>query len=238
MRITTPNGAALSVVAEFPPGDGPFPAMVLAPGQSYHMGKPVMEESARALWERGVAVFRFDWSYFTAHPQGQPSDDLSAEMTEMQSVIAAAVGHPMVQADQVSVGGKSLGSLVAWRAFAADQGLRSAVLLTPLLSRLPEGSTVPQSYADEHYPGLQAEHRPVLLVAGDQDPSCAPSIVYALAAASAGPAQVAMVGGDHAFEDQALNGAAADAARAKNIAAASVLAARFVAEVSGTSAVA
>lgn len=234
VAVTTANGAQLAVIADFPPGEGKYPAIVLAPGQGYHMSLPAMEATARALTEQGIAVFRFNWAYFTALPQGQPSGDLSKELQDFQAVLAAARRHPKVVAQNLSVGGKSLGSLVAWRAFAADLQLRSALLLTPVCSRVPKGETSPRSEAKQNYPGLEEETRLTLLIVGDRDPLCAPSVLYAHLAASDGPvarvARLAIVGGDHGYEDGRLPGAAAQAALKRNLAALSSLSASFVAE--------
>ena len=234
--VAKPDGSQLSVVADFPAGEGPFAAIVLAPGQGYHMHLPALEVTAHALTEQGIAVFRFNWTYYTAQPQGQPSEDLSKELQDLQAVISAARKHPNVLPKNISVGGKSLGTVVAWKAFAADPTLRSALFITPICSRVPDGGTLPRSEAQENYPGFQAERRPTLSISGDKDSLCAPAMLYQFAGASIGPARVAIVGGDHSFENKALLGAAADAARARNIVAVSVVAAGFVAETAGTSA--
>lgn len=230
---TQPDGARLPILVDLPAGDGRFPAIVLAPGQGYHMSLPAMEATARALTEQGIAVFRFNWAYFSAEPPGQPSDDLSKELQDLQAVLAVARQHPRVLANQLSVGGKSLGSLVAWRALTADPQLRSALLLTPVCSRVPKGEKQPRSEAKENYPGFETERRPTLLISGDSDPLCASSSLYEFAAVRAGTARLAIVGGDHSFEHRALPAAAAEAARKRNLAAVSALAASFVAEFAG-----
>ena len=234
VTIVTETGRSLSVIVDLPLGDGKFPAIVLAPGQGYHMTLPALEATARALTEQGVAVFRFNWAYFTAEPRGQPSDDLSKELKDLQAVLAAARKHPRIMGGNLSVGGKSLGSLVAWRALAFDSQLRSALLLTPVCSRVPKGETLPRSEAKENYPGFESERRPTLSISGDKDPLCAPAVLYGLAGSNAGAARVAVVGGDHSYENRALSSTAAEAARKRNIAAVSVLAASFIAEVSST----
>lgn len=109
--VVNARGQALAVVVDVPRSQGRFPAVVLAPGQGYHMALPAMEATARALVEQGVAVFRFNWAYFTAEPKGRPSDDLSKELQDLQAVLAVARKHPQVDAAQVAVGGKSLDSL-------------------------------------------------------------------------------------------------------------------------------
>lgn len=232
--VVNADGARVSVVVDVPPGEGRFPAVVLAPGQGYHMNLPVMEATARALVEQGIAVFRFNWAYFTAEPKGEPSDDLSKELRDLQAVLVAARKHPKVIANKLSVGGKSLGSVVAWRAFTADSELRSALLLTPVCSRVPKGESEPQSEARENYPGFEADRRLTLMVSGDKDPLCASSVLYEFAGTRASTARVAVVGGDHGYGNPALSGIAADVARKRNLAAVSALAASFVAEASST----
>ena len=223
------DGRQLSVIASFPSGDGKFPAIILAPGQGYHMNLPVMEEAARSFIGQGTAVFRFNWSYFTAQPRGKPSEDLSKELQDFQAVLAAARNHPRVAGDKLVVGGKSLGSLVAWRALSADPKLRGALLLTPVCSRVPNGESQPRPEANENYPGLDTQERPSLWISGDRDPLCSAQVLYTFASSSR-RARVAIVGGDHGFENRALQPAGAETVRKRNIAAVSVLAAAFVSD--------
>ena len=72
----------------------------------------------------------------------------------------------------------------------------------------------------------------MLFIAGDQDPQCAPSVLYAFAASAAGKARVVIVGGDHSFGNKALVGPAFDVARDRNIHLLSVIGASFVVETS------
>ena len=228
------DGVAISAIVDLPTGAGKVPAVVLAPGQGYHMGLPVMASTARGLNEQGIAVIRFNWSYFTSVPRGQPSADLSVELQDLQAVLAAARAHARIDARQVSVGGKSLGSGVAWRAFVADRQLQSALMLTPVCSRVPKGENAPKAEAGENYPGLDAEPRPSLWISGDADPLCAPSVLYAFAATGQKRTRVAIVGGDHSFENRALPAAEAEVFRAVNLKAVTALISGFVAEVTRT----
>jgi hypothetical protein len=199
------------------------------------MALPAMESTARALAEQGFAVFRFNWTYFMAEPRRQPSPNLSAEAQDLQAVIAAARAHERVDARSVSVGGKSLGSVVAWRSFAMDPQLRSALLLTPVCSRVPRGETNPKPEAKENYPGLESERRPTLWIAGDSDPLCSTTVLYNFAATGHQVTRVAVVGGDHSFENKSLPTAEAEAFRTRNLQSVSTLAVGFVAEVSRSS---
>jgi len=232
LAVKTPRGVTLAILADFPAGAGPWPAIVLAPGQAYPMTMPAIAATAGALVAHGIAVFRFNWAYYDAVPQGRPSGDLSVELEDLQSVLAAARSDPRVAGASLSVGGKSLGSVVAWRAFEADAILRSVLLLTPICSRTRPGEPEPQSVAQQNYPGFEAERRASLMISGDRDPLCAVPVLYRFAATRAGGARVAVVGGDHGFEDRSLPPAAADAARARNVNAVAAIAASFVAQMS------
>ena len=230
-RVPTPRGAAIEVVADFPTGAGPFPALVLASGQGYHLAMPALEQTAKRLVEYGVAVYRFNWAYFAADAKtGRPSPELSNELEDLQTVLKIARAEPRVVQTRLSVGGKSLGSRVAWRAFSKDKSLRSGLFLTPVCSRVKKGQAGPVAEADENYPGIALERRPLMFVSGDQDPSCAPAILYRFAANAAGNARVAIVGGDHGYENRKLTGPAFEAARTRSINLVSLLAASFVVE--------
>ncbi len=232
-HATTPRGAQVDVVADFPAGAGPFPAVVLAPGQGYHLALPALAQTAQQLVAQGITVYRFNWAYFSNNPKtGRPSDDLSNELEDLQSVLKLARAETRVAQDKVSVGGKSLGSLVAWKALSIDPSLRAGVFLTPVCSRTSDGQ--PKDFSDANYPGITAEVRPILFVAGDRDPLCTPRILYAFAAKSHGSAHVAIIGGDHGFENKTLvEPAAVDAARNRNINLLSHISASFIVENAG-----
>jgi predicted alpha/beta-hydrolase family hydrolase len=230
-RVYTPHGAAIEVVADFPAGSGPFPAIVLASGRGYHLAMPALAQTAKRLVEHGVAVFRFNWAFFTADAKaGQPSADLSNELEDMQTVLKIARTEPRVAKTKLSVGGKSLGSLVAWQAFTKDKSLRCGLFLTPICSRLKDGQSAPVAEADENYPGIALEHRPLLFVSGDQDPGCSLAILYRFVATAAGNARVAIVGGDHGYENRKLTGPAFEADRMRSINLVALSAAGFVVE--------
>lgn len=201
-QLALQRGGQLQVRVDLPPGDGSVPTLVLAPGQNYPMTRPVLDETAHQLVARGVGVVRFDWAYTHTAPKGQPSEGLAHELDDLQAVIAFARRHPRVDALQLSVGGKSLGSVVAWRALVADAQLRSAVLLTPICSQRVEGGS-PKSIVDETYPGARSVTRPVLFLAGDSDPLCDGDVLGRLAL-SMPIGRFLVVGGDHGFERRHL----------------------------------
>lgn len=230
--VTTQRGATVEVNAEFPRGSGPFPAIVLAPGEGYHMARPAMEQTAKSLVAHGVAVYRFNWAYFTATPKpGSPSEDLTQELQDLNAVLAIAEAEPRVARGKLSVGGKSLGSIVAWRALAGNRSLQAGLFLTPVCSHVPKGESVPLVVADENYPGAAEETRPLLFISGDRDPLCALPVLYRFAANAGGATRVSIVGGNHSFEAPTLMGDAASEAQARNLRSVAQIAASFLAEV-------
>ncbi|MBO9689662.1 MAG: hypothetical protein J7598_23930 [Mitsuaria chitosanitabida] len=212
-----PTPLPASLLLDMPAGrQDPVPTLVLAPGASYHLRKPLMDRLARVLCERGIAVLRFNWAYLDVTPKGAPSDDLSVELAELQAVIAFARDDARLRTDRLVVAGKSMGSVVAARAFAADASLAGAVLLTPLLSQPGAAPLATTDGAERYYGELRADHRPSLLVSGDQDPYCDPRDLHRFATASTAAMRVAVVDGDHGFGTPGLTGDAADAALARS----------------------
>jgi pimeloyl-ACP methyl ester carboxylesterase len=172
------NERVLVHLADFPAGNGPFPALVFAPGQRYHMALPIPVQVARQATARGIAVFRFDWS-----APGAEADDLRA-------MLALVRKDPRVAPRNTWAGGKSLGSVLAWQLLAEESALRGAVLLTPLVT--PPGGT-----ADGPYPNVEQQARPLLFVSGEQDSLCEPAALYRFAARAPGPVRVAVLDGGH-----------------------------------------
>ena len=143
MKLTTPRGASLEVIAEFPAGDGPFPVLVLAPGQGYHMGLPAMEATAKQMVAQGISVYRFNWAYFSNDAKnGQPSKDYVAEIDDMTAVLTKARSDPRVAKDKIAIAGKSLGSLVAWQVLAKNKDIKSGLFLTPVCSEMQSGAAI------------------------------------------------------------------------------------------------
>ncbi|CAN5343344.1 hypothetical protein BH10PSE17_BH10PSE17_19530 [soil metagenome] len=221
--------APADVIVDAPPGPGPFPAIVLASGQGYHMSLPALAQSASALVKRGVVVYRFNWAYWTREPKGNPSDDLSVELRQLRGVIALARSDSRVDPKRVAVGGKSLGSRVAWQAFRSDPSLTSAALLTPVCNpqAVGKGATSPVA---ANYRGIEHETRPMLFALGDHDPLCEPKVLFKYAATAKGPVRISVVGGDHGFAPPAREGLSAEVATRRNVAAVADAVADFVAQ--------
>ena len=206
--------SAPAVLVDLPEGAGPFPALVLAPGQRYHLQLPALAQVAQQCARRGIAVLRFDWS----QPSPPTAAEPAAEWLDLQAVMRKARSDARLDPHRLWVGGKSLGSVLAWRLLRSDAALRGAVLLTPLGSR-----------GDEFYPDAQQEPRPLLFLAGEQDPHCAPAALYRLAAQAPGPTRVNVVSGGHDLADVHWPQAQREAMLAANAELAGRLVADFLA---------
>jgi len=195
-----PDGNAVQLLAAFPDGPGPFPALVLAPGLRYDMHRPVIAQVASHLLSQGFAVFRFNWEFYVGDAvHGQPSTDLARELQNLRVVLELVKRDKRVQQEQISLAGKSFGSIVAWRVFREEAGLRSCVLLTPLCVANKAGGDE-LSQAKENYPDAGRENRRVLMLAGNADPYCELPALYQFAADSKAKITVVELEGNHGLE--------------------------------------
>jgi dienelactone hydrolase len=226
LHLTTPRGATVDVLQDRPSGPGPFPAIVLGSGAGYTMKLPILEHVAEALVAQGIAVFRFDWAYHVKDPEhGVPSKDRAPEIEDMNAVLALARKQAWVDGSRIVVGGKSLGSIIAWRVLRATPDLKGALLLTPVCSPPGPAPIAP----DTNYPDVSHEGRASAWVLGDRDPVCKDPILYRFLAEAAGPARIAVLEGNHSFEDGPTTDPVVAARAEREIDLASRLAADFVA---------
>ncbi|WP_395670528.1 alpha/beta hydrolase family protein [Phenylobacterium sp.] len=189
-NVVTPRGAPILVEAQVPPGPGPFPAVVLAPGTG-SMRQPLNDAVAASLRQQGFAVFRFEWAYYVRDKGSTPSDtDRGPEIEELTTVVDLARADARIDRARIFVGGKSRGSIIAWRVFRADPTLRGAVQLTPVCTKA--GFTPAQLY-----PEIALETRPSLWVHGDVDPACRSRTLHGFLASAGERARSVGLRGDH-----------------------------------------
>ncbi|MCH8618610.1 alpha/beta family hydrolase [Undibacterium sp. TS12] len=201
-KIIRSDGRQLEVLVQIPPGQGPYPALILAPGLRYDLLRPVLAQLANYLLSQGFAVYRFNWAFYTTDALlGEPSPDLSTELDDIRMVLDMVRVEECVDQKRISVGGKSFGSIVAWRLFSEETDLYRCILLTPLCkaSAGANQNEIP-SEAKGHYPDLIKERRPVLMLAGDQDPYCDLPTLYRLASVATGKLSIVTLEGNHSFE--------------------------------------
>jgi dienelactone hydrolase len=213
IRVTTPRGAAIDLLEERPPGLGPFPVVVLAEGSGYDMRQPTLERVAHALVNAGIAVVRFDWAFHVSDPEhGQRSADRIPEIEDLTTVVALVRKAPWADPARIAVGGKSLGSIIAWRVLRREPDLKGALLLTPVCNPKPNTKVAGAPLAPvvgDNYPDPRVETRRAAWILGTSDPACAPAVLYQHLA-GAGGAQVDVLRGDHDFIEPAPATAAAN----------------------------
>lgn len=196
--VPTERGEVLRALVNRPAGKGPFPAVILGSGMGYHMRLPILESVARSLARSGVAVLRFDWAYHTREgDKGKPSPGRQLEIADMAAVVRHARAQPWIDARRLAVGGKSLGSIVAWNVLRADPAIKGALLLTPVCAPKPDEPDV----VGTNYPDVANEARPTAWIVGQADPVCSTSVLYGHLAKARDAARVVVVRGDHAFAD-------------------------------------
>jgi dienelactone hydrolase len=210
VKAKTERGEEVEVIEDFPAGSGPFPTVVLAPGGVYHARAPIPDQVSKSLAASGIAVLRFNWSYFPQDGRsGRAEDDWSVEVADTKAVLERARADPRVDKSRIVLAGKSRGSIAAWHAFRSTPEAKAAALLTPVCSRVSKENPTPQAL--DHYRGSALETRPVLMIAGDRDPFCSSRILYRYAASFGAPLRLAVIAGNHSLE----SGDRKDAAMAK-----------------------
>lgn len=199
-----------------------YPALIIAPGQGYHMELPLIKHLAQTAADNSVIALRFDWNYFTAGTG--PSPDLSREMQDLEAALEAVAQMPEVDKNQIMIAGKSLGTLITYQLFQKRPDLHSLYLITPLCTWYwdEEGNEVaPFPIADLRYPDFASEKRPVLMTLGNQDPNCLTPMLYDfLGQAGNSSATLTVFGGDHSLNVGPWDDASYNARNEANISAA------------------
>lgn len=190
--LDAPRGAKVPLAIHFPAEGAPFkdaqgkrPALLIAPGQGYHMGLPLIAGLAEEAAQAGLVTARFDWAYTAA--KGRPAPDLASELEDMETALKALLADPRVDPQRVFIAGKSLGTLVAYRVFRAHPKLKGLFLLTP----------VARGGVAVNYPKLEETKRPILMTLGNRDPLCSLPTLYAALAKTKGNVATVVVAGDH-----------------------------------------
>lgn len=195
--LTTSRGDAVEVLITKPDTPGPFPVLVLGSGSSYPMRLPVLQSVAEGLQRQGIAVARFNWAYQLRDPQhGKPSADRQQEIEDMATVLAHVQQSTWADKRRVLLGGKSLGSIIAWQLFQQHPEISGAVLLTPVCS---SASTDKAVHFETNYPALASEQRRSLWIQGNSDPVCNTGELYRHLASNP-LARAVVLSGNHGFE--------------------------------------
>ncbi len=188
--LKTPRGAMVHGIAHFPQSQKPLRALLVAPGRSCNSKGSLFEALGQMGEQKGLVVFRFEWSYCNNNPQSPaPTPGFKNEIEDFQTVLNFMKSLGTVKAQEIFIAGKSLGSVVAYSVFSQDSNARGAVLLTPVCVN-----------NGEYYPGFKNDPRPLLFALGNNDPdNCAISELAKILKDAGPQVRTVIVGGDHGF---------------------------------------
>ena len=180
------------------------PFLIVAPGQSCNSKGALFETIEQAAIKKEINVVRFEWSYCApASTNRNPSDDLSAEVNDMEFAINYSKEILQKTNSDLFISGKSLGSMVAFQVFKNHSDLKSVTLLTPVCSYLTDDQgnplPAPMDVINESYPDLLVEKRPVFMISGNNDPLCNHTILNNFKNKAGANLDVKYVDGNHGF---------------------------------------
>ena len=179
-----------------PPGEGPFPVLLIAPAKKYSMKEHLFQRLAEEALAQGYMVVRFDWDFFT---QGEePDADLESETVELDKMIEFSRSHPQ-SSGKVFLAAKSFGSVVA--AHRAWRSVEGVLLWTP-------NSNKELLFGDVYGPLLKSS-TPTHIVISVDDPYGELSQLYDYLTNTSASVTVHTLFGDHNFQtdppDDGLN---------------------------------
>lgn len=159
-QLWTEKDQVVDVVAHYPFVKDAAPAIILLPGQSYHKDLRLLKDFALKAVKAGFVVLRFDWSFFY-NKEKSPSKNLEREEADFAAVLKFARESQRIRQDRIYLVGKSLGSIVATKAFLKHKSIRALTLLTPVMKAREQG--------ERFYGGMLSENRQMLVIHGAQD---------------------------------------------------------------------
>ena len=182
-------GVALEGVLQLPDGEGPFGAVVVChphPLYGGAMDNNVVAAASAGLRARRLAALLFNFRGVGAS-EGDAGDRDEA-LADARAVLARAATLDEIDGERLGLAGYSFGSAVA--AAAAAPSIAALALIA-----------LPLSMAGESADALAAYAGPLLLLSGSEDGGSDAEGLRALAATTAGSAQVEIeAGADHFWQ--------------------------------------
>jgi pimeloyl-ACP methyl ester carboxylesterase len=121
----THDGIRLAGSLYLPPGEGPFPGVLLS-----HMGgadRDAWGEVPALLQEEGYATLTFD---FRGHGQSEGKLDPPSAATDVETALTFLRTHPQVNAERVALVGASMGGLASVIVAASDADVDTVVVVS------------------------------------------------------------------------------------------------------------
>jgi predicted alpha/beta-hydrolase family hydrolase len=179
--------------------------LIICPGSGYHKDLPLIRDLAKYGIENDISVLRFNWPYFTE--KRKPSDKYQEELESIDAMIRLAKNDPRIDSTRIYLAGKSLGSVLAYRAMinkniSSDstdifrKEIKALILLTPIF---PNVET-----AEQYHPHFKKFNQDCLIVVGKNDhDNCDIKALSSIIDSFENKIDVIISGGDHSFNLEA-----------------------------------
>lgn len=179
----------------------PSACLIICPGSGYHKDLPLIRDLAKHGVQNNISVLRFNWPYFTE--KRKPSDKYQEELESIDAMIRLAKNDPRIDSTRIYLAGKSLGSVLAYRAMinkniSSDStdifrnDVKALILLTPIF---PSVET-----AEQYHPNLKKLDKDCLIVVGKNDhDNCDIKALSTIIDSFENKIDVIISGGDHSF---------------------------------------
>jgi len=165
-------------------------ALLLTPGAGADRSQPQLVAVDEALTALGWTVVRMDFPYRLAGRRAP--DRPPVLLAAVREAAAELVERSGVPAEQLVLGGRSMGGRICSMAVAA--GLPAAALILISYPLRPPGRPDKQAERTAHFPGLEL---PCLFVSGTRDAFGTPAELESATSAIPGPVTHVWLGGDH-----------------------------------------
>ena len=165
-------------------------ALLLAPGAGADRTQPQLVAIDQAFTALGWTVARMDFPYRLAGRRAP--DRPPVLLAAVREAAAELVERSGVPAEQLVLGGRSMGGRICSMAVAA--GLPAAALILISYPLRPPGRPDKQAERTAHFPSLEL---PCLFVSGTRDAFGTPAELEAATKGIPGPVSHVWLGGDH-----------------------------------------
>ncbi|MCB1740184.1 MAG: dienelactone hydrolase family protein [Gammaproteobacteria bacterium] len=190
-HIVTVDGRDIRLVMRSAVDAASGMTVVLAHGAGTGIDSPFMRYFGEAMARAGHLSVAFDFAYM--HAGRKAPDPASRMVATWSGVLQWLRQRPEVQADNLVIGGKSMGGRMASLCVAEGEAVSGLLLLGYPL----HASGKPEKVRVAHFPKLDC---PCLFIQGDRDALCSLDALRPALDGIPGPATLHVIeGGDHSF---------------------------------------
>ena len=187
------NALPKDYIFQSPDSDSKIPCLIIAPGAGYHKDLPLIKNLAEESVKNGFAVITFNWDYFTDGEKA--SENYTQEIKNITDLIDFTLSNDKVDTEQIYVAGKSLGSVLAYRAVNKGEykdKIAGLILLTPIFPNEEFGLQLHQNIKDYN--------KPTFICVGSNDKAnCDLKTLYSIFSESESTTSISVLPGDHGF---------------------------------------